>query len=207
MRAQYTTIFVWQSEVAIFARKFGCMHLACTLSSFPHRNKITSPRACVLLFRRRKSFIFISCSSDWLYANEFVLGVRNCGGKNNFATRRSGESRYSKLYPAPHVAFWYCFRSRGRTRDGTRTKSSLIHASINSPPSGINIFPSRFAVREEIAEAWRHRHGVFSRSPGRTEVRTRTPPRTLCRSRNSPSNGTTLARSRPAIREKVATQN
>ena len=86
MRAQYTTIFVWQSEVAIFARKFGCMHLACILSSFPHRNKITSPRACVLLFRRRKSFIFISCSSDWLYANEFVLGVRNCGGKNNFAS-------------------------------------------------------------------------------------------------------------------------
>ena len=23
--------------------------------------------------------------SDWLYANEFVLGVRNCGGKNIFA--------------------------------------------------------------------------------------------------------------------------
>ena len=23
--------------------------------------------------------------SDWLYANEFVLGVRNCDGKNNFA--------------------------------------------------------------------------------------------------------------------------
>ena len=50
-------------------------------------NKITSPRACVLLFRRRKSFIFISCSSDWLYANEFVLGVRNCRGKKNFAPR------------------------------------------------------------------------------------------------------------------------
>ena len=48
-------------------------------------NKITSPRACVLLFRRRKSFIFISCNSDWLYANEFVLGVRNCRGKKNFA--------------------------------------------------------------------------------------------------------------------------
>ena len=48
-------------------------------------NKLTSPRACVLLFRRRKSFIFISCSSDWLYANEFVLGVRNCRGKKNFA--------------------------------------------------------------------------------------------------------------------------
>ena len=27
--------------------------------------------------------------SDWLYANEFVLGVRNCGGKNNFAPRVS----------------------------------------------------------------------------------------------------------------------
>ena len=95
---EHSTIFVWQSEVAIFARKFGCMHLACTLSSFPHHNKITSPRAYVLLFRKRKSWIFISCSpkgsakkkkiiiiiiSDWLYANEFVLGVRNCSGKNN----------------------------------------------------------------------------------------------------------------------------
>ena len=55
----------------------------------------------------------------------------------------------------------YRFRSRGRTRDGARSESSLIHASINSPPSGINLFPSRFAVREEIAapfwpNSWRH---------------------------------------------------
>ena len=82
MRAQYTTIFVWQLEVAIFARNL----VVCILRVlFPLCNKIPSPRACVLLFRRRKSFIFISCSSDWLYANEFVLGVRNCGGKIIFA--------------------------------------------------------------------------------------------------------------------------
>ena len=61
--------------------------MECEHSIVVHYNKITSPRACVLLFRRRKSFIFISCSSDWLYANEFVLGVRNCRGKKNFAAR------------------------------------------------------------------------------------------------------------------------
>ena len=29
-------------------------------------------------------------SSDWLYANEFVLGVHNCGGKKNFASGTPG---------------------------------------------------------------------------------------------------------------------
>ena len=42
-------------------------------------------------------------------------------------------------------------RSPGQPRDGARTKSSLMHASINSLPNDIKLFPSRFAVREEIA--------------------------------------------------------
>ena len=73
----------------------------------------------------------------------------------------------------------YCFRSRGRTRDGARTKSSLMDASINSPPNGINLFSSRFAVREEIAAPFWHRRHRFFRSRVRTVVRTRTRPRPL----------------------------
>ena len=42
------------------------------------------------------------------------------------------------------------------------------------------------------------------RSRGRTRDGGRTPPRTVCRSWNSASNGASLARSRPAVREKVA---
>ena len=51
---------------------------------------------------------------------------------------------------------------------------------------------------------WLQKKYLFFRSPGPTEVRTMTPPRPVHRSRNSPSNGTTLARHRPAVREKVA---
>ena len=96
----------WSDVNAIFlavpARKIATSnHLEIDSSShhrifrwlFAYYNKITSPRACVLLFRRRKSFIFISCSSDWLYANEFVLGVRNCRGKKNFAARAPERAR------------------------------------------------------------------------------------------------------------------
>ena len=97
------------------------MHLACTLSSFPQRNKITSPRACVLLFRRRKSFIFISCSSDWLYANEFVLGVRNCGGKNNFASRAAHDYAMYKC-----STMYVCAREKDRI--GTWNKFTTNYA-------------------------------------------------------------------------------
>ena len=42
--------------------------------------------------------IHIICSSDWLYANEFVLGVRNCRGKKNFA---SGVTKKKKKKTSP----------------------------------------------------------------------------------------------------------
>ena len=36
--------------------------------------------------------------SDWLYANEFVLGVWNCGGKNNFAPRGANQRRSREVW-------------------------------------------------------------------------------------------------------------
>ena len=86
---------IWCSPARVFIRNH--LHLDLTLQVGSKRlaswnlltcyNILTSIHTHAQLLWRRKSFIFISCSSDWLYANEFVLGVRNCRGKKNFAPR------------------------------------------------------------------------------------------------------------------------
>ena len=137
--AEHSTIFVqivWQSKVAIFARKFGCMHLACLFRTAIN-NKSTRMR--ILLFRRRKSFIFISCSSDWLYANEFVLGVRNCRGKKNFAGGGGGGRGAT---PPPPIMLFQSFV-------GTFRNLSLHHTC---KPTSMSFVPTKYLKYQQNIE-------------------------------------------------------